>query len=924
MTRLSILSPIVMFSQYISYLFIFILIQSTLTCPIPFDIQSKCRCAITETGRVYIYCARKQLLDIPRFNNSNIIFDELVLSGNRITVVHKNAFNGLKLRKLELQSNPINRIDQQAFIDLANYLEEFILSTTLRTSQLTSQTFFHILAELPNLKRLSLRSFDLSDLTNYNQSLVMRKLTQLALQSCSISQMDEIESFRNLFPNLERLDLSENRLEYLNIPFLTAFRKLKVLILSKNKIRHLNLRLLNPNPTNSLIELDLSYNGIETIDENVIESLSSQLEILNLRNNELTNEKQLTFLVHLSQLREFYLDYNRLESIHQMQLPLNLKLVSLKNNRLNQLDLTIFTRLEQLEKLFLSSNKLTKLSSKNRNTFPVLELLELDRNQLTNLMPVNAPKLKQLNLDGNFLGANLEKKIFRNLPSLERLHLRDNQIEFIDSNTFQHTNLQFLDLRNNSLKSFPLLTKLNETLQILSLRRNQICTIDTSALNFYRNLLTLELDQNPLHCDCRMERNFRQLKISGQCESPPERRNVNLNELPNEPFACSLITTPQCTYLTKTIMNDDERKPLITTTTTTMTSTTITTETTSVMKIVENFANNLDRREEFYSSMSTTTTIMDQFSLEQIRIADLIITPNFDNSKLLLQWQISPSAIDLNPSIDHRRRYFKHHGINGFKISTNSPMYKMSELLDSLQRNYTIDYVSQGEVCLYLLRKTNYEKFCKQLQMTSTQTLKSSLIIDPKQRDEQQNLWYMNEPTKSILIGSIFGILLVLSLLTCIILIISRCPYVLFCRLRSSKYHQSNDSKSESLLVRPTPTNTIPWSNQSQQHYYPAPPPPPLSYHPPPHQLRPISYQASLSTQCTCPTHYHSSGTSSTDSGSASIHGQNYHIYQEILNDDFNLQNHHHHRLCRSSKTDKNSSSINSEQCQLCSLSVLV
>ncbi len=62
------------------YYSLFILIQiSTLikplfSCPIPFDIQSKCRCAITETGRVYIYCARKQLTDVPHFNNSK--FDE--------------------------------------------------------------------------------------------------------------------------------------------------------------------------------------------------------------------------------------------------------------------------------------------------------------------------------------------------------------------------------------------------------------------------------------------------------------------------------------------------------------------------------------------------------------------------------------------------------------------------------------------------------------------------------------------------------------------------------------------------------------------------------------------------------------------------------------------------------------------------------
>jgi hypothetical protein len=49
------------------------IIKQIFSCPIPFDIQSKCRCAITETGRVYIYCARKQLTIVPHFNNSNLI-----------------------------------------------------------------------------------------------------------------------------------------------------------------------------------------------------------------------------------------------------------------------------------------------------------------------------------------------------------------------------------------------------------------------------------------------------------------------------------------------------------------------------------------------------------------------------------------------------------------------------------------------------------------------------------------------------------------------------------------------------------------------------------------------------------------------------------------------------------------------------------
>jgi hypothetical protein len=283
---------------------------------------------------------------------------------------------------------------------------------------------------------------------------------------------------------------------------------------------------------------------------------------------------------------------------------------------------------------------------------------------------------------------------------------------------------------------------------------------------------------------------------------------------------------------------------------------------------------------------------------------------------------------------DYRRTYYKTHEVNGFKISLSSPFYKMSDLLDVLQRNYTIDYINQGEICLFLLRKIDYEKFCKQLQFSSsnlpTQTFKSSFITDSKQ---QKQIWYMNEPTKSVFIGSIFGILFVLILLVIAILLITRCPYLLFCHKRSSNYHQSNDSKSETLLVRPTPTNTIPWSSppvtlpstqQQQQHFY--------HHH---HYPRPISYQPSLSTQCTCPTHYHSSGSTSTDASSSFNHGQNYHIYQEILNDDFNSQTiSNNYRTCRPLHVDTNSpptststnitTMTNPEQCQLCSLSVLV
>ena len=138
------------------------------------------------------------------------------------------------------------------------------------------------------------------------------------------------------------------------------------------------------------------------------------------------------------------MDYNRLESISQLYLPLNLKLLSLKNNRLNYINLSTLTRLGHLEKLYLSSNRLIQWSSLINNIFPSLEILELDRNHLSIISSLNAPKLKQLNLNENYLGRNIDKTILSNLPLLERLHLRDNQIEFIDNNAFKNTQLQLL------------------------------------------------------------------------------------------------------------------------------------------------------------------------------------------------------------------------------------------------------------------------------------------------------------------------------------------------------------------------------------------------------------------------------------------------------------------------------------------------
>lgn len=326
------------------------------------------------------------------------------------------------------------------------------------------------------------------------------------------------------------------------------------------------------------------------------------------------------------------------------------------------------------------------------------------------------------------------------------------------------------------------------------------------------------------------------------------------------------------------------------------------------------------------SSTTMDSPADDQLPAETIRISDLTFLRNpAEPATLVVQWDLYPSLIDQSLNDEARRNYFRRHDINGFKISSSSPVYQISELLDVLRRNYTFENLHQGEICLYLLRKINYEKYCKQVQASSMplpiEETKSSIVIE-----RVTSAWYLHEPTKSILIGSIFGILLVLILLILISILISRCPYLFICHLRSRKYHQNNDSKSESLLVRPTPTNTNPWSAvvpslPSSQHHF---------YHPSSHSTRPVSYQPSLSTQCTCPTHYQSSNSSTSETNSPAGNPMGtYHIYQEILNDDYATQTYRTSRpLHIDTRPPPTSIPINrtgnSEQCQLCSLSVLV
>ncbi|CAF4466687.1 unnamed protein product, partial [Rotaria sp. Silwood2] len=130
-----------------------------------------CQSGIRDDGINYVHCARKSLTEIPRFSSNrlfNLAFDELILSDNLITHIHANVFNGLRIKRLIMSGNHIKSIDESAFRELENYLEEIILEFD---STIVDKIPQAIQTNLINIKSLTLIGLNLRILSSNNTNI---------------------------------------------------------------------------------------------------------------------------------------------------------------------------------------------------------------------------------------------------------------------------------------------------------------------------------------------------------------------------------------------------------------------------------------------------------------------------------------------------------------------------------------------------------------------------------------------------------------------------------------------------------------------------------------------------------------------------------------------------------------------------------
>lgn len=433
--------------------------------------------------------------EIPNFSRiPKTFYDELVLIDNQITTIPENAFQGLRVKRVNLSGNRIQSISPRAFRELSNYLEELILEFDPSIIQEIPQA---IQSNLINLRSLKLIQLNFSKIDNRTFSQ-FRKLEHLTIRKSNIHTLESDAFFA--LNNLRSLNLDQNHLtDSCWNALIKHSPQLEILTLSQNQFKNLK-NIHFP----SLKHLDLSSNGLEIIENNRFPSL----EKFYLQNNEL-NSLQLTFLSLVRDLKELNLDFNRLTFLPENIFQMNSKLISLsmQGNDLNYLTNYSLRGLKNLLQLNLARNRLQfQINQRPFRSLTSLKILNLDRNFQMNLTQTLLDDLNDHLTELSLQNCNLTTWNF-SLASfiyLQRLKFSSNYLENLPEN-FLPPSIVSLDLQRNLFRKIPNFFSMSSlTLVDLDLSANLITSLDEHQLRKYPNLKTIGLTGNPLDCNCHL------------------------------------------------------------------------------------------------------------------------------------------------------------------------------------------------------------------------------------------------------------------------------------------------------------------------------------------------------------------------------------------------------------------------------------
>lgn len=430
--------------------------------------------------------------------------DELILENNAISSMPANAFSTLKILRLMLRENGIQKVASTWLSDQeTSILELFIVEAELRSFPEES------LMVLPRLEALSLIAGSLTRLPLISG---LARLRYVQIEASSLINVGT-GNFLGL-PFLEQLHITGSpKLQKLDMGTIQDLPRLFLLNFTDCGLTWMHPRAFARLP--SLIELSLVGNKLSDASNigGAIRDLTS-LATIRIDRNELTFINEATF-VDIPSLRHVYLSNNRISDVrrgafHRMP---NLKSIDMSKNQLhhihpesftpirdnnleelwlseNSIDnamtlrliLDMFPKLRfldvsrnqlqdiiygsvqghsRLEMLYLEHNKLQRVGRETFTAMPMLRELRLANNSLSNYLAIplwNLPMLKGLDVSFNRFD-KLERRMLATLPSLRRFDISHNMVSTLDPTTFVDTpNLEHINISHNNIASINSLT----------------------------------------------------------------------------------------------------------------------------------------------------------------------------------------------------------------------------------------------------------------------------------------------------------------------------------------------------------------------------------------------------------------------------------------------------------------------------------
>lgn len=473
-------------------------------------------------------------------------FQLIDLSFNELTNIPSLIFqDSPDLREIYLQNNSIAHLTSGLFNGLQQLVILNLSSNKISSESVGPDTFVDLI-------RLVILDLSYNRLRYVNNTLFQ---SQYSLQMLYLSDNDidmiSDNSFSSLY-NLHTLDLSHNRLKYLDIYTLNGLYVISNLLLSYNSIYNIHSDAFKN--CSSVQDLTLEGNNLVSV-PTALRSLQF-LKSLNLNNNsmnELSNES----FQELKQLRHLTFSLNQIGNLTKgtfKHMP-SLKTINLSKNFIQNLEHGIFDDVETLNKIDLSDNLLMDINGLFMNLKSLITL-NVSRNKIFwfdyAVIPVELHALDIHSNDIETLGNYYELEATLQLRELD---VSANLISEVNQASFPN-GIQKLKINNNKISNvhpFTFMAKTNLT--HVNMANNRIQTLDINTFRLNPNVLKKPLPEfaisgNPFFCDCNMEWLQHMNKLDGTNQYP---RIIDMDRV-----MCKLTFTRHNSYipLSKTQTSD--------------------------------------------------------------------------------------------------------------------------------------------------------------------------------------------------------------------------------------------------------------------------------------------------------------------------------------------------------------------------------